>query len=72
MPRWKISTIVPPSHQLATVNRAPPEASMCCPVTHRKSSESTAAMAAPTSLASPRRPSVVISTTRPATEQAAA
>src|ERR1700730_9332166 len=38
MPPWKISTIVPPSHQLATDNRAPPESSICCPVTHRKSS----------------------------------
>jgi hypothetical protein len=58
----KISTIVPPSHQLATDNRAPPEASICCPVTHRKSSESTAAIAAPTSSAWPRRPIAVVST----------
>jgi hypothetical protein len=45
---------VPPSHQLATDNRAQPEASICCPVTRRKSSESTAAITAPTSVASPR------------------
>jgi hypothetical protein len=51
---------VPPSHQLAKDNRAPPEASICCPVTHRKSSDSTAAITAPTSFASPRRPSAVI------------
>jgi len=49
MPHHKISRIAPPSHQLATDNRAPPEASICCPVTHRKSSESTAAITAPLS-----------------------
>ena len=40
----------------------PPDTSMFSPVTHPKSSESSAAMTLPTSSASPRRPSAVRST----------